>query len=70
MDSLRRVFWLSIAFNFRLHAVYICGSQNKMADQVSRLHEPGGLQRLYALQRELITGNYCLQMRYMHSNAA
>jgi len=60
MDSLRRVFWLSVLFNFRIHAVYICGSMNKMADQISRLHEPGGIQRLHALQMDLIRGRYSL----------
>lgn len=46
MDSLRRVFWLSAVFNFRLKAVYYRGESNFLADSVSRLHEPGGVQRL------------------------
>ena len=60
MDSLRRVFWLSALFNFRLHAVYIPGIANKMADQISRLHEPGGWQRLQDLGKAVITGDYYL----------
>ena len=39
MSSLRRIFWWSAVFNFRLQAVYIPGSQNNMADRISRLHE-------------------------------
>ena len=47
MNSLRTVFWLSVMYNFRLKAVYYTGRFNKIADSVSRLHEPGGLSRLY-----------------------
>ena len=47
MNSLRTVFWLSVMYNFRLKAVYYAGRFNKIADSVSRLHEPGGLSRLY-----------------------
>ena len=46
MDSLRRVFWLSAVFNFRLKAVYYRGASNVLADCASRLHEPGKLQNL------------------------
>ena len=46
MDSLRRVFWYSAVFNFRLRAVYYRGVSNRLADGASRLHEPGGLHRL------------------------
>lgn len=49
MDSLRRVFWLSAIYNFRLQAVYYPGPSNFLADAVSRLHEPGGVQRLQTL---------------------
>jgi hypothetical protein len=45
MASLRRVFWLSALYNFRLKAVYYPGSSNRIADSVSRLHEPGGPER-------------------------
>lgn len=47
MDSLRRVFWLSALFNFHLHALYYRGPSNVLADRVSRVHEPGGLTKLY-----------------------
>ena len=47
MDSLRRVFWLSALYNFRLTAVYYPGHCNVIADSVSRLHERGGLHRFY-----------------------
>ena len=46
MNSLRRVFWLSAIFNFRLKCVYYPGDRNKLADAVSRLHEPNGFIRL------------------------
>ncbi len=49
MGSLRRVFWLSIKFNFRIKAVYYPGSSNTLADLASRLHEPGAGDRLYTL---------------------
>lgn len=48
MDSLRRVFWLSAVHNFRLKAVYYPGRLNRVADSISRLHEPGGWDRLQA----------------------
>ena len=46
MAALRRVFWLSAIYNFRLRAVYYPGARNTLADAASRLHEPGALQRL------------------------
>ena len=46
MDSLRRVFWWSAKYNFRLYAIYFPGRLNAIADSVSRLHEPGGPVRL------------------------
>lgn len=47
MQSLRRIFWLSCAYNFRLTAVYYPGSDNRYADAISRLHEgPQLLNRL------------------------
>ncbi|MCK5872999.1 MAG: hypothetical protein KAG26_09245, partial [Methylococcales bacterium] len=42
MQSLRRVFWASAVFNFRLRAVYYPGDRNFLADAVSRLHERPG----------------------------
>ena len=49
MDSLRRIFWISAMYKFRLRAVYIPGAANTVADQISRLHEPVGYQRLQGL---------------------
>ena len=46
MASLRRIFWLSAVYNFRLRAVYYPGSYNKIADRISRLHEPNGYSKL------------------------
>ena len=42
MDSLRRLFWLSAVFNFKISAVYYPGYCNNIADACSRLHEPDG----------------------------
>ena len=42
MASLRRVFWASAVYNFRLKAVYYPGGErNVLADAASRLHQPG-----------------------------
>lgn len=39
MASLRRLFWLSAIYNFRVKAVYYPGVFNRAADNISRLHE-------------------------------
>ena len=41
MPFIRRLFWLSAFFNFKITAKYIPGSMNCLADTVSRLHEDG-----------------------------
>lgn len=46
MNSLRRVFWLSAVYNFRLKAIYYRGVSNVIADAASRLHETNGVARL------------------------
>ena len=46
MQSLRRIFWLSAIFNFRLHCEYLPGVDNNLADAASRYHESGGQVRL------------------------
>ena len=38
MGYLRRLFWLSAIFNFRITARYIKGCDNAIADAISRLH--------------------------------
>ncbi len=38
-QSLRRIFWWSVIYNFRLLAIYIPGKSNVLADAVSILHE-------------------------------
>lgn len=47
MAALRRIFWLSAIYNFRLYALYYPGPSNSLADWASRLHEPDGLNKLY-----------------------
>ncbi len=42
MAALRRIFWWSATFNFRLFCVYLPGVRNAVADAASRLHEAGG----------------------------
>ena len=49
MDSLRRIFWWSTMFDFRLRAVYIPGPHNEIADTISRLHEPKSINKLKIL---------------------
>ena len=49
MQSVRRIFWLSAKFNFRLKVIYYPGVVNVVADAVSRLHEPRGYERLYSI---------------------
>lgn len=40
MYFLRRLFWLSATFNFRLKVFHVAGINNVTADHVSRLHDP------------------------------
>ena len=46
MDSLRKVWWLSAIFNFRLRPVYYSTKDNIIADRASRLHEVNGIEKL------------------------
>lgn len=39
MASLRRIFWLSAKYNFRLETIYHPGKRNILADNTSRMHE-------------------------------
>ena len=47
MNELRTLFWLSAEYNFRITAEYLPGSENVLADAVSRLHSPQHLQWFY-----------------------
>ena len=49
MNSLRDLFWLSVKYNFKLHAVHIPGQLNMLPDTISRLHEPGQVLHLQSL---------------------
>ena len=49
MDRLRKLFWLSVKYNFRIRAVHIPGAINQLADSISRLHEPGQVLHLFSL---------------------
>ena len=46
MQCLRKLFWLSAAFNFHLTSRHFSGCLNVAADAASRLHSPGYLQTL------------------------
>ena len=46
MSSLRRLFWLSACYNFKLQAIYYPGKNNILADAISRVHQPNGYSRL------------------------
>ena len=41
MYYIRLLFWISAVYNFRVSAQYVVGTENRLADAVSRLHEPG-----------------------------
>ena len=45
MSALRKVFWCSVYFNFRITCHYYPGVRNVLADAVSRLHEKSGVLR-------------------------
>jgi hypothetical protein len=45
MSALRKVFWCSVYFNFRITCHYYPGVRNVLADAVSRLHEKSGILR-------------------------
>jgi hypothetical protein len=49
MHALRGLFWLSVRFNFKLHAVHIPGVFNQLPDAISRLHSRGQGARLRSL---------------------
>ena len=46
MACLRGLFWLSAQFNFHITARFIPGVSNTVADDISRVHEPGRLSKL------------------------
>ena len=47
MQELRSLFWLSARHNFRITAEYLPGTQNEVADAISRLHDPHYCQWFY-----------------------
>ena len=40
MSILRELFWLSVLYDFRVSAVHVPGTDNVLADVISRLHVP------------------------------
>jgi len=46
---LRRMFWLSVRYNFNVRAIHVPGLINTLPDTVSRLHEKGKCERLVGL---------------------
>ena len=45
MEVLRKVFWYSVIYNFRITCHYYPGVRNVLADAVSRIHEKSGILR-------------------------
>lgn len=56
LESMRRVFWLSAIYNFRIRAVYYPKQLNTATDAVSRLHEQNGVKRFDSLLATLLQG--------------
>lgn len=54
MYELRTLFWLSAHYNFHITAVYIEGTRNKLADAISRLHEPSHVIAFHSQLREIM----------------
>ena len=46
MHALRELFWLSAVYNFHIKAKYVPGSDNIVADAISKVASPGGLDML------------------------
>ena len=46
MACLRQLFWLSAMYNFHISARFLLGISNTVADDISRLHEPGRLEKI------------------------
>ena len=46
---LRRMFWLSVQYNFTVRAIYVPGQINMIPDTISRLHEKGKCKMLFEL---------------------
>ena len=47
MNALRTLFSLSALYNFHITAVYLTGTDNALADSISRMHETNSLQNFY-----------------------
>ena len=46
MSCLRTIFWLSAKYNFHVTARYLPGLSNTVADSISRINEPGKLEKI------------------------
>ena len=53
MKCLRQLFWLSATYNFHVSARFLAGISNTVADDISRLHEPGRLSRMLPYVRQV-----------------
>ena len=62
MEQLRQLFWLSVQYNFKLHAIHMPGVLNQLPDSISRLHEQGQVLRLHPL---LKNWHHCAFQRYV-----
>ena len=70
---LRQLALLAIQYDIAIEAVYIPGEHNKMADSISRLHEPGQIARFMSLIHQYyspgILPTYFLLDHHMTRNA-
>lgn len=69
MNKLRELFWLSVKYNFKIHAVHLPGVLNCIPDSISRLHEPGQLLHLFSLLASWHHGYFSFNLADNMSNA-
>ena len=59
MTALRELFWLSVYYNFNMHAIHVPGKDNCVPDAISRLHQSGQARRLYTLLYKDTSLQFC-----------
>ena len=66
MVFLRKLFWLSATYNFRLKAFHVPGRLNIMADHVSRLHESDHLLGFLAMLQNFLPYHVSMVDAFSH----
>ena len=64
MKCLRQLFWLSATYNFHVSAKFLAGISNTVADDISRLHEPG-LSRVLPYVKQTPSPLTCLKLVFL-----